>query len=498
MPRATEKERGGRVRPLPQRAPASLGSGRLVRAGALALVGLGLTPAAQAETPTSEDFQITYYTTDEYGERVRQMDELDMQQFVNTARCECGHSIIAKIQLDGNSTGSEQLRAMVGQECDTAQASPGLSNYYPCAQLVAAAPAVFQQGPEYAFEPIWLAYGSTGDQAIATAVPSGECSGVESQGGVWVCSGTTSCTNGDFLISGDVNVNTEDSDSPQGISVDFVPPVSPPTSFTAEAGDSAVKISWTLSAVADIAGYRVLCADANGDPVDNGIDKPSPSISAIVNGTIYYTRDNLCPGGVFGEDYDPEGSWEDEDEDEDDTGDTTEGGDETDTGTDTGTDTDTDTDAGTDTDTGCTAGEVGCECGTSDTCDVGLTCESGVCVNADSEIYNLGWEYVCSNHIAAGSSSARIEGLENGQTYQFLVVAYDYAGNPVYGDLVMAAPVETDGLWEQCENQGGVCGSGWSCSVVDEGARGVLGGFLGLLGLGLGFGAFAWRRRRRG
>ena len=75
------------------------------------------------------------------------------------------------------------------------------------------------------------------------------------------------------------------------------------------------------------------------------------------------------------------------------------------------------------------------------------------------------------------------------------MVAYDKAGNPIYGDTLEARPVPTNGLWEQCESQGNVCGEGWSCSVVDEPNK--LGWLLGAIGLaGIG-GAIGLRRRRR-
>jgi hypothetical protein len=81
------------------------------------------------------------------------------------------------------------------------------------------------------------------------------------------------------------------------------------------------------------------------------------------------------------------------------------------------------------------------------------------------------------------------------------VVAYDRAGNPVFGETVTARPVPTNGLWEQCESQGNICGEGWNCAVVDDPRGGARGGWLlGGLGLafgGLGLGLMARRRRRR-
>jgi hypothetical protein len=102
---------------------------------------------------------------------------------------------------------------------------------------------------------------------------------------------------------------------------------------------------------------------------------------------------------------------------------------------------------------------------------------------------------VCSEHLGFNSREARIEGLENGKTYQFVVVAYDKAGNFVASEGVMATPVPTNGLWDQCEAQGNICGEGWNCNVseVEGGVIGAL-GLLGLFGLG---GLVRSHRRRR-
>ena len=91
---------------------------------------------------------------------------------------------------------------------------------------------------------------------------------------------------------------------------------------------------------------------------------------------------------------------------------------------------------------------------------------------------------------------ARIEGLENGQEYQFLVVAYDFPGNPLSsGEIIKATPIQTNGLWEQCETEGNICGEAGFCSVVEPGpGLGWLAGGLGLFGLA-GWGVRLRRRR---
>jgi hypothetical protein len=111
-------------------------------------------------------------------------------------------------------------------------------------------------------------------------------------------------------------------------------------------------------------------------------------------------------------------------------------------------------------------------------------------------IQTLDWSYICTDHLGYATREARIEGLENGKTYQFIVVAYDKAGNYVASeDVITAQPIPTNGLWDQCEAQGNICGEAWNCSVSDtRGLGGVLGA-LGLLGL-VGVGAL-WRGHRR-
>jgi MYXO-CTERM domain-containing protein len=102
---------------------------------------------------------------------------------------------------------------------------------------------------------------------------------------------------------------------------------------------------------------------------------------------------------------------------------------------------------------------------------------------------------VCSDHVDATGTFIRIDGLENNTEYQFLVVAYDAFGNPrVMSDgLLTATPAETSDFWEQCEQQGDLCGSGGFCSCrsePDPSGAAWLGTGLLLLGLA--------RRRRRG
>ncbi|MFV8753828.1 hypothetical protein ACNOYE_25060 [Nannocystaceae bacterium ST9] len=474
---------------------------------AVGVVGSLVGDTALAAPPTEADFRITYFLTDELGDKSRQLSLQDMTSLVGQARCECDQEIIARIGRNGtNTVDAVQITAMVGQQCAMAQAMPGVTPYSPCVQFVAGLPTVFQNAPEFKFSPIWLAHGVQGStQTIDAAVPDGTCNSIYGQGGIWMCAGSQSCMLGDFFMQGTANINVGEGGTAQGISFDFVPPLTAPTNFEAQPGDSAINIAWDASSIGDISGYRVLCADAQGNPV-SGFDYPTPSETDLVKGQIYFTRDNLCPGGPFGEDYDPEGNgWAD---DSTDTGtDSTDSGtDSTDSGSTDSTDTSstdsgsTDTSSTDSTDTGtdtgsCTIGSFGCLCDDG-ACDDGYECsEAGFCGLPTSGLLSLDWAYLCSPHISNTSQSARVEGLENGVEYQFLVVAYDFAGNPLPSEVFTATPIQTNGLWEQCEAQGNICGEPGFCAVVEPTrGQGWLVAAFALLGLtGMGVGA---RRRR--
>ena len=109
---------------------------------------------------------------------------------------------------------------------------------------------------------------------------------------------------------------------------------------------------------------------------------------------------------------------------------------------------------------------------------------------------NLDWAYVCTGHLSQQTRTARIEGLENGKSYNFMLVTYDRAGNPkAYPEVITTTPLDTRDLWEQCKAQGDVCGESGFCNVAGRGDRLLALG--GLLGLGLGLGGLLRRSRRK-
>ncbi|HFE44693.1 MAG TPA: hypothetical protein ENJ18_04250, partial [Nannocystis exedens] len=420
-------------------------------------------------------FDIRYYITDENGARGRQMTANDMLYFVNQARCECGQKIDTQIRLLNTGQTYDQILidSFVGTQCATAE--NGISQQYkPCIEFPSLQTNSYYAGKSLSFSPIWLVSGIAGltnlDDVPArhpdVATPAGSCSGPVGEAGVWLCGqtdGDAGCLGDEFFITGTQNKNITDGES-KGITADFQGPLSLPaeSSLKAAVGDSAVEVSWDLPfGGSDAYGFRVLCEEADtGEPALSGLVTASQrnnAIAANTYGSLYYTKENLCPDGPF---WEAQGSGD---------GTTTDG--TTTDGTTTGTDTDTDTDGTT---------------GTAEPVSAGCPSErpaTGMC--------SLKWDYVCSAHLANNTTSTRIEGLENGKKYNFLLVAYDQAGNPVSaGKVDGITPVETNDLWEQCEADGDACGRSGFCNVnTDAPSRG---GF----SLVFAFGLLAAGRRR--
>lgn len=505
-----------------------------------------------AAVPGAADFDIRYYITDEDGDRLRPMDSQDALQFFNKARCECGHQIEAQVRLKANMSGmaydiNKLIETFVGTQCATAEANP-VSQFRLCAKLKSAGAPSYVNGLNAVFHPVWLASGIAGDSTSPRdpndpgTVVSGSCSGVQGESGIWMCAQTNTtqgCQADEFFISGTQNNNLP-AGMTGGIKFDFVAPTTPPTGLKAEPGDSAVIVSWE-SITGDINGFRVLCEDAaTGKPPEGMTGLERPALDRKPNGTIYYTKDNLCPNGPFS----TVNGLEDDESAGDDTtttdgtttldatsgGTTSGGGTDTDvTGTTVGTDANTTTDATGTTGAatcgdGVVEGEEQCDDGPlngdaeachldcrTDVCGDGLKgpeeeCDSGedngasLCttectLNVSDGLKRLDWAYVCSSHLSLTTKSVRIEGLENGKSYNFLLVAYDASGNPLASpEVVSAAPVPTNDLWDQCKAQGDVCGESGFCNVAGADDRSLA--LVGLIGLGLGLGGLVRRRRR--
>ncbi|RMG93535.1 MAG: hypothetical protein D6705_18510, partial [Deltaproteobacteria bacterium] len=272
---------------------------------ALAAATWAVSPHATAAPPSADDFQVTYYLTDEEGNRDRKLTLQDMQQFWNRARCECKQKIRVEITMRAmQAIDPVQLQTFVGPNCDIAQLG-NTSQYLPCVLLDTSFPMAFSTTRSFEFEPIWLAAGVEpgSPQSIDEARPAGSCDTGQGAAGIWMCAENgqqAQCQQEEFFLTDTENLNVPEGQTKAGIAYDFTAPVAPPTSFDIKTGDGAVEISWQLDATGDISGFRVLCAHESGAPVEGkGIDPPSPT--AINLGNVYYTAEHLCPDGPFGE-----------------------------------------------------------------------------------------------------------------------------------------------------------------------------------------------------
>jgi MYXO-CTERM domain-containing protein len=438
-----------------------------------------VTPAHAAETPAAESFNIRYYKTRDDGERANSYpySSQDLTQYINRARCECGQDISTKIVLRRAMTSYDnavRITTYVGSRCDQGQATAGIGQAKPCPRVLVSSASTYTLGFNFTFEPIWLADGvdPDGPKDIEDAIPAGNCDSGQGDGGVWICiedGMITDCQASEFIIQGTQNENASDG-MPQALHYDFSPPTVLPSSFSIQEGDGAIKVEWDQDATGDGNGFRVLCADADGNPLpEHGLDNP-PALEAVSQGTHYFTAGNLCGGVPF-----PDAEVDlPDDLPTDESG----GSDGTDDGTDTGGSTSTG-------DGGSTFIPV---------TDSGGSGSSGADELPSEGIESLDWDYVCTGHLSATARSARIEGLENDREYQFLVVAYDAAGNPaIASEILRASPRETLDLWEQCELQGEVCGEGGFCNCTAEPQQQEALGLVALAGVGL----VGWARRRR-
>jgi len=290
-----------------------------VRITLLSALVAGLLPttvAAQASggtmpaAPAADAFTILYYLTDKDGNRTTPMGQQHFTQFLNRARCECGHQIQAKIRLK-TSAGMVYNPALitqtfVGTNCGTAESNP-VGQFKKCAQLLSAPVPTYYNGIDANFHPIWLAAGVDPSSTVrdpVKALAAGTCeAGVQGQSGIWMCAQTNTmngCQSDEFFISGMQNTNLGKSGGMIGISYDFLAPsIDTIKAISANSGDKAVVVSWDLDTTGDIFGWRVLCEDAETGKPPPGKGASSPALNAIPTGTIYYTKDNLCPDGPF-------------------------------------------------------------------------------------------------------------------------------------------------------------------------------------------------------
>jgi hypothetical protein len=238
----------------------------------------------------------------------------------------------------------------------------------------------------------------------------------------------------------------ETNDTVQKLELDYdAEPPGVVTDVTIESGESALNVSWTVPSDTDINALQVLCA-RGALPVFK-----SPPAAA------YQSAASVCPAGAF------DGGVAAED-----------GGAHDDAAV---------GDAGGDASP---AAELDATAAT--TADGGAV--TGI--TAAGGLEGLDPAFVCSGALGKSSTSARIDGLENGVTYYVVVVAIDKAGNasPVPA-MVPGSPQEVLDFWEDYKREGG---QARGCAVERPARAGWAGAAAALLGLTLAL----WTRRRGG
>lgn len=201
-----------------------------------------------------------------------------------------------------------------------------------------------------------------------------------------------------------------------------------PSGASAAAGDGAVTVHWTAPATGSFlpSFFQVLCADDCGNPIKS---KPSTANYSTCNNGVLQRRD-LTSGGSG-----PGGP--------------------------------TPTDGGVPSgDGGTTLLSVGADPAAA-TPIPGCDADAGVPLGdggagpwADGlgPLSSLDPAYLCTGALNSGTTSTRIDGLQDGKTYHFVVVSIDQFGNATPSNLVTAKPQPTEDLYRRFRNAGGGAG----------------------------------------
>ncbi|MBZ5708789.1 MYXO-CTERM sorting domain-containing protein [Nannocystis pusilla] len=415
-----------------------------------------LPGTARAELPEPADFTVEYFVTDEAGDRVRTMTEKDHLQFLNRARCQCGQQVGIDLRMvNPSEDNARQLRGFIGTQCAVAETALA-GQFRRCGELFAELIPALAAGVTGAFHPLFLASGvdptspSRGIHLSDTRLSSASCdTPITGEAGLWMCSPSenafSGCQQDEFFI-GPTDALSGLSGIPR-LAFDFQPPLVQATDLTVEPGNGAVELSWNVPTSGDIQGYRVLCEEVDGGAAP-GLDFPAPAATDAPDGQAYFTAGNLCGDQPFST---------------------------------------VDVVAPEVTDPN-TCGNGVVEAG--EACDDGLdNADDGLCdrscnLRVSPSLHALDWAHVCSDHIPFSATSVVIDGLDNGKTYNFVLVPHDLVGNPrAHAHVVTATPDESlpDLLPSEAE--------GCACTSSAEGH--------GLFVMSLGTLALLALRRRR-
>jgi hypothetical protein len=216
-------------------------------------------------------------------------------------------------------------------------------------------------------------------------------------------------TTGDFTMAQSCSLNlAENTQTPIAVT----PSVS--------SGDSAVTLEWSApQGVGEQVPfeYQVLCADANGNVIP-GKHSGTQAYSVCIDGVIR-RRNNIPQSSSTG------------------------------TGTDDGGVVTEQPDLMAVRPTPQPPG-LGTEAVDGGTDDAGTVTNSAFATTLDPD-------FTCTGEIKPNATtvSARIDGLNNGQTYQFVLLAIDVSGNAIASPVVLGTPQPTEDLYRRYRDQGG-------------------------------------------
>jgi MYXO-CTERM domain-containing protein len=322
-----------------------------------------------------------------------------------------------------------------------------------CGQLAAELVATYLQGVSSAFHPAFLAHGlqpktPTRLAHDPLAMVAGGCDGA-GEAGLWMCkpneNSLANCQRDEFFVRADEALSALSGIQP--LAFDYQPPLIQPTDLSVEPGNGSALLHWELPSSGDIAGFRVLCEEADGGAAPRRPFAP-PDLTAEHRGTHYFTAGNLCGDQPFSTVHlEPA--------------------------------------AVTDPNT-CGNGvvEAGEACDDGEDNDPDGLCDRDCRLRVGPDLHALSWDHVCSDHVDFSDDSVVVGGLTNGSAYNFVLVAYDLAGNPrAFARVVTATPDASLPDLLPASDEG--CG----CATSPEGH--------GLFAMSLGTLFMMPRRRRR-
>jgi hypothetical protein len=329
------------------------------------------------------------------------------------ADCQCmTDDLLLDIFLTGTfpSTTTGTLEFWVGSGCDTNTTARSTAGQTICQKITTTVGfSQFVQGTTPSGGHIYIPIPATALFAPVTNVcPSGTTSN-----GIFVLlfSGTMSATSGAPFAT--CSIPSLQLSSGQATAV---------TNVSAAAGDSAVTLSWSIPTGSTTLNYQILCADAAGNP--GKTNPPANIYSACVDGVM--ERRALATGGTLPGSTDDAGIGS----------------------------------ASFTTESLPGGGVPPAPEATDDMGEIAdmATGSTTTVSPLPAPFTQLDKSFVCSDQISSTTNSVRIDGLNNGTTYQFVVLAIDSYGNatwPVTNSVVTGTPQPVEDLYRRYRDAGG-------------------------------------------